>query len=165
MIDNIYICNHFINFQNIPMKRLLTLLVCVCLISTACFSQTKSSARFLSETTGADSSTVVNAALENQVVKVTRSATLLYFQVTATKVSGTTAGVIRLYGSNDKLAWKRVTATGTLAAGDSLNLANVTTRQSIIFKDNPSNYLYYRVGIQGSGTASTRVISTALVAQ
>ncbi len=150
------------------MKRLTTLL-CFVLISTACFSQTyaptKSVARFTSEMTGLDSSTVTNAVTENQFVKVAKPATTLWIQSTVRKVSGTTAGVIRLYGSNDKIGWKRITATGTLAAGDSLNLANVTTPQVIFFKDAPSNYLYYRVSLQQTGTAVSRLVSTAVSAQ
>lgn len=150
------------------MKRLSTLL-CLVLLTTACFSQnfaqTKSVSRFTSELTGADSSTVTNAVTENQIVKVAKPSAVLQIQVTVRKVSGTTGGVVRLFGSNDRLAWKRITATGSLAATDSLNVANVTAPQTIFFKDAPSNYLFYRVSLQQTGTAVSRLVSTAVSAQ
>jgi len=125
----------------------------------------KAVADFKSETTGKLLDTVVNATTKFQQVKVSKSASAVYFQATATKISGTTAGIVRLFGSNDGIAWKRVTATGTLSAADSLNLANVATPQTIFFKDAPSQYLFYRVSVAGSGTASTQFRSVAVADQ
>lgn len=148
------------------MKKLIGLLAFTVLLSTQCFSQQlKAVAPFLSETTGKELDTLVNATTKNQKVKVGSSASTLYIQATALKISGTTAGVVRLFGSNDGIAWKRVIAGGSLAAVDSLNLANVSTPQTIFFADTPSKYLFYRVAVTTTGTQSTQLRTTAVADQ
>jgi hypothetical protein len=158
--------NIHLHQQTQAMKKLLSSLALLVLVSTSAFSQQfKAVAPFLSETTGKDLDTLVNATTKNQKVKITVSASTLYIQATATKISGTTAGVVRLFGSNDGVAWKRVIVGGSLAAVDSLNLANVATPQTIFFSDAPSKYLFYRVAVTGAGTASTQLMAIAVADQ
>jgi hypothetical protein len=153
----------FITNTSKAMKKLIGLVAFMVLLCTTSFSQQlKAVAPFLSETTGKTLDTLVNATTKNQKVKVTASASKLFIQATATKISGTTAGVVRLFGSNDGIAWKRITAGASLAAVDSLNLANVATPQTIFFTDTPSQYLFYRVSVTGSGTASTQLRAIAV---
>ncbi|MCF2517141.1 hypothetical protein [Dyadobacter sp. CY351] len=146
------------------MKKLAFLLIGLCFASVSTFAQTKAVSSFISEYNGTKIDTVVNAGVKNQILKATRGASVLSIQVTATKISGTTAGVVRVFGSNDKQAWIRVQEAAALGAADSLNLANVAT-QTKLFKEQPSKFLYYRVAVTGSGTQSTKFITTAVGAQ
>lgn len=146
------------------MKKFLGFVAALVLLSGACFAQ-KAVASFKSETTQKTSDTLVNATTKYQRLSVTKPADVLSIQVTATKITGTTAGVIRLFGSNDGEAWVRVKDGAALAAGDSLNLSNVSTPQTILFTDKPSRFLYYRVGFVGSGTQSTRFKTTAVASK
>jgi hypothetical protein len=147
------------------MKRIFFLAVLACLGFSFCQAQPKGVSSFISETNFTKIDTVVNATTKGQILKAVNSATILNLQVTATKISGTTAGVVRAFGSNDKVAWERLTATGTLSAADSLNLTNVSTPQTKFFKDSPSKYLWYRVTVTGTGTASTKFSTVAVGGQ
>lgn len=146
------------------MKKLLNILTFLLLTVSVSIAQ-KAVVSFDSETNSTKIDTVVNATTKNQVLKVSKAADILSIQVTATKISGTTAGVVRLYGSNDKVAWVRIKAGASLAAVDSLNLANVSPAQTIIFYDQPSRYLWYRAALTGSGTASTQLKTVAVAAK
>lgn len=147
------------------MKRISTILLSLCLISTLCVGQQKGVSGFVSESNRTKIDTVVNATTKSQILQTVNPATVLSIQVTATKLTGTTAGVVRLFGSNDNEAWERITATGTLSAADSLVLTNISTPQTKFFRDNPSRYLWYKVTVQGSGTATTKFKTTAVSAR
>jgi hypothetical protein len=150
---------------NKTMKKLLFAVAALCLLSFTSFAQTKAVSSFISELNGTKADTVVNTATKYQVIKATSPASVLSIQVTATKISGTTAGVVRVFGSNDKVAWVRLLQGAALAAGDSLNLTNVANAQTKFFFDQPGRYLYYRVGVTGSGTASTKFSAVAVGAK
>lgn len=77
-------------------------------------------------------------------------------QPVVTKISGTAAGVVRLFGSLDGVNFVRVNAT------DSLNVANVSTAQTKIFTVAPSSYSYYRIGYTGTGTMACKLQSLAI---
>ena len=143
------------------MKRLSVLLILGMFSFTAALAQNKAVAEFNSETNLTTIDTVTNATVKNQVVKISNGWTTTNVQVTATKISGTAAGVVRIFGSNDKVAWERLTATGTLAATDSLNLANVSTPQTKFFAV-PGKYLWYRAAVTGSGTHTTQFRTTVV---
>lgn len=155
------------------MKKFIFLSLLALATMQVSFAQNKAVAKFTSETFPAISGqpnsidTVVttgSAVTKNQKLKSTRSASVFSVQVTATKISGTTAGIVRLYGSNDGVAWFRVKEGAALAAGDSLNLSNTASPQTIVFTDKPGRYLWYRAALTGSGTASTKFESTAVAA-
>ncbi|MCF0074045.1 hypothetical protein LZD49_26420 [Dyadobacter sp. CY261] len=147
------------------MKKSIFLSLCMVLLALSSFAQQKGVSKFKSEVNSTTIDTVVNATTKYQLFQSANAGNILTVQVTATKISGTTAGVVRLFGSNDKVAWVRVKEGAALAAVDSLNLANASTPQTIIFTEKPGRYLYYRVGITGSGTASTKFSSVAVNAR
>ena len=76
-----------------------------------------------------------------------------------TKISGTVAGVVRLFGSIDGVTYARIAAT------DSLNATNVAS-QGKLFNVLPSGgkwpYKYVRVSYTGTGTMSASFTSRAL---
>lgn len=130
-------------------------------ISGASAQTVKAVAPFKSETTGKLIDTTANATTKCQILEIKTYWTSNNVQVTATKVSGTAAGVVRLWVSNDKVGWLRSTATGTLAATDSLNLANVAGPQFKFFEVSPK-YAFYRACLTGSGTQATAFATTAV---
>jgi len=140
--------NHF------KMKTLLRGICLVALIITTALSSQAQVKNFLTAT-----STVTNTEVKTIDYKVL-NAGAVKVTATAVKATGTPGGVVRLFGSNDKVSWTRFTASGTLAAGDSLILTNVATPQSITFKETASNYLYYRLTLTGSGTQTTAYTTT-----
>ncbi|MBO9611060.1 MAG: hypothetical protein J7619_00110 [Dyadobacter sp.] len=145
------------------MKKFIFLSLCMVLIALSTFAQTKGVSSFTSEANSTKIDTVVNATTKYQVLKAANSGDILTVQVTATKISGTTTGgIIRLYGSNDKVAWVRVKEGAALAAADSLILTNVSTPQTIVFTEKPGRYLWYRVAVLGAATSSTKFSSVAV---
>lgn len=71
-------------------------------------------------------------------------------QVTTTKVSGTVAGTITLYGSIDGALYSAITTEETQTAMATAALANATTTFHFRLRDSP--YQYYKVGVAGGTT-------------
>lgn len=147
------------------MKKFIFLTVVALATMQASFAQTKAVAKFKSVYNGTAIDTAVNTQIKNMDLKVTKPADVITIQAIATKISGTTAGVVRAWVSNDGINWTRFKEGASLAAGDSLNLANATGAQQIIFTDRPSRYLFYRVAISQAGTASTKFSAVAVSAK
>lgn len=134
------------------MKKILTLIVAFALSVTMAFAQT-GSGKLLSSPTHVPTDTVVNTATKNQsiAVGIGKVATI---QTTLTKISGTAAGVVRLFGSLDNVNWVRVNPT------DSLTMTDVATKTKA-FVVTPGAFTYYRIGYTGVGTMSVKLNSQA----
>lgn len=104
--------------------------------------------------------TVVNATAKTQSsVSMPAAWNTVGVTVAITKISGTVAGVVRLFGSIDGVTYARIAAT------DSLNATNVAS-QGKLFNVLPSGgkwpYKYVRVSYTGTGTMSASFTSRAL---
>lgn len=99
--------------------------------------------------------TITNATTKTQYASITGFQDVLTIQTTITKISGTTAGAVYLYGSLDNVNYVKI-ATDTLA------LANVSTAQVKLWNVNPSTVQYYQVRVVPTGTQSTKIQSYAI---
>lgn len=137
------------------MKKLTTILLSCALLFTAVAAHAQSG-YFKRASDSKLQDTVVNAATSNLQLPIAGYQNVVSVQAFVTKLTGTTAGVVRLYGSLDGTNYVRANAT------DSLILANAAGVQTKIFivKDNP--YAYYRIGTAGSGTQTTKVQAYAI---
>lgn len=112
---------------------------------------------FRSSTNTTTTDTVTNAGVK---LLVTPSTPQFYntvgVGVVVTKISGTSAGVVRLMGSLDGINYFRVNPT------DSLNVGNVTPAQSKAFIVTSYAYKYLGVQYTGTGTMAAKITSKAL---
>lgn len=99
--------------------------------------------------------TISNATVKTQYASITGFQNIVTIQTVVTKISGTTAGAVYLYGSLDNVNYVRI-------ATDSLLLANVSTAQSKIWLVAPSQVQYYQMRIVPSGTQSTKIQTYAI---
>jgi hypothetical protein len=136
------------------MKRFLTLAILVTGLSVASFAQANSG-YMKSSPTHANTDTLTNAATVTQTIAIPGYNAVVTIQPVITRVTGTAAGVVRLFGSIDGTNYVRVNPT------DSLLMTNVAT-QSKIFTISPSAYTHYRITVAGSGTQSSRVLTPVI---
>lgn len=99
--------------------------------------------------------TVSNATVKTQYASITGFQNIVTIQTELTKISGTTAGAVYLYGSLDNVTYVRLVT-------DSLLLSNVSTVQSKIWLVQPSSVQYYQVRVVPSGTQSTNIKTYAI---
>jgi hypothetical protein len=142
------------------MKKLLTF--CGLLIALSAFTVSAQSAYMVSQTNGTTLDTVTNTGVRLQKVPVAGFQNVVSIQTLLVSKTGTPAGVVRLYGSNDGVKFVRIptiTKTGTIAI-DSLTVdANTLSKIWII----PTHaYTYYQAGFTGSGTESTTMQNYAI---
>ena len=149
----------------IIMKKFLTLAIAVCLSVGIASAQTTSGSVVLKSTpTHAPTDTVVNAGVKNQVAAISVVNNAVSIQVDVLKISGTTGGFVRVYGSNTGVGYDRIStikpdgSTGI----DSLAVGNVSTLQTKIFRIAVPIYSYYRVTYTGTGTMSAKLNSLAV---
>lgn len=121
-------------------------------VSVALAQSTSGSAVLKSSVDHAATDTVVNAATVYQAGAVSFANNHVAVQTTLTKISGTAAGVVRLYGSLDGTNYVRIAPT------DSLIVSNVAS-QSKIFQVPSGGYSYVRAGYTGTGTMSVKMNS------
>lgn len=106
----------------------------------------------LSSTGHASTDTLTNAGTVSQLKQITGYHKVLSIQTTITKVTGTPAGTVVLYGSLDGTTYDTIPGT------ERFTITNVAT-QTIIWPLGESRYVYYKVVTAGSGTQSSRVKS------
>lgn len=99
--------------------------------------------------------TITNATVKTQYASITGFQNIVTIQTELTKISGTTAGAVYLYGSLDNVTYVRLVP-------DSLLLSNVSTVQSKIWLVQPSSVQYYQVRVVPSGTQSTNIKTYAI---
>lgn len=120
------------------MKKLLTL----CLLA---FVAIAVNAQFGSAALNADTSHwIINTGTSTKYIKASAGYNAMGMQFVVTKVSGTMAGTIKVYGSLDG---SHYTLTAT---ADSMNIAESNLHKIIKFDTTP--YVYYKVVATGSGT-------------
>lgn len=107
--------------------------------------------------------TLVNAATSNVQLGIAGYQETLTIQSLHTKLTGTTAGTVFLYASNDGTNYVRIPSVksdGTVGR-DSLILANTAGVQSKLFTlakpMSGSPYAYYQIRTVGTGTQTTKV--------
>lgn len=139
------------------MKKLT--LFCGLLIALSAFTITAKaqSAYFVSQTNGTTLDTVTNAGVRLQKLPIAGYQANVGIQVVVANLTGTIAGFVRVYGSDDGINFVRIPTQkddGSVAI-DSMKV-DVNTL-SKIFRIPPTGhyYTYYRTGFTGSGTQTT----------
>ena len=147
------------------MKKLT--LFCGLLIALSAFTIAPvkaQSAYFISQTNGTTLDTVTNTGTRLQKLPIAGYQDNIGIQVKLTNLTGTIAGVVRVYGSTDGVNFVRIPTQkddGSIAI-DSLNVnANATSK---LFRIPPkqSHCTYYQVGFTGSGTEATTIKTFAI---
>lgn len=116
-------------------------------------TETKAQSGYLLSSAGhASTDTLTNAGSVAQIKQITGYHKVLSIQTTVTKVTGTPAGTVVLYGSLDGVTYDTIPST------ERFTITNVST-QTIVWPLGVSNYAYYKVLTTGSGTQSSRVKS------
>lgn len=95
--------------------------------------------------TVASADTLTNADTTSKVLTVSGGFSSLSFQVNVTRLSGTAAGTVVLYASND--------GTNYVSTGDTLTLSNQVTNTATWNVGLPA-FAYYKVIAISSGTVS-----------
>lgn len=141
------------------MKKLLSLISGVAICLTLAFSTAHAQSGYLQAADGnvKTADTIANAGTAFLSIGISGYQNVVSIQPLVTKISGTTAGTLRLFGSLDGTNYTRINATT-----DSLVLTNVAGVQTKIFVVPNSPYSYYRVQVTGSGTQSTKVQAFAI---
>lgn len=140
------------------MKKLLSILTLGLLFAIALPKESNAQANTVylkSATSHVSTDTITNATVKTQYASISGYQDVLTIQTVVTKISGTTAGAVYLYGSLDNVNYVRI-------ATDSLLLANVSTAQSKIWNVNPSTVQYYQLKVVPSGTQSTKIVTKAI---
>lgn len=104
---------------------------------------------------GAVTDTVANTGAGTISARVFGAQSAVALQAVLKKVSGTTAGTVRLFASIDGVNYDRINKT------DSLVASNVASQSKIFLVQTPA-YNYYRIVYVGSGSHSTVLSATAL---
>lgn len=94
--------------------------------------------------TVASADTLANTDTTSKIINVTDGWASLAIQPVVTKLSGTAAGVVRLYGSVDGVNY--------VATGDTLAISGTTS--STIWSAGVPKYAYYKIYATSSGTVS-----------
>ncbi len=126
------------------MKKILSILICAVCLMLAYSTAHAQSASATAMTKGV-ATALVNTASDSATIKVTSAYTSASFQSVVTKVSGTPAGTVKLYGSLDGTNFVNIAST------DSLIITNVA-KCTHIWNVAPSKYLWYRLVAVGAGT-------------
>lgn len=134
------------------MKRTLFLLA-FSLVSVLAIGQ--SSEAVLRKSTGAATDTVSNTGSGTLSFRAFGAPDAVAVQAVLTKVSGTTAGTVRLFASIDGVNYDRINKA------DSLVATNVAAQSKIFLVPSPA-YNFYRVVYAGSGSHSTVLSAVAL---
>ena len=77
----------------------------------------------------------------------------LTFTIKGTKTSGTVAGTVTIWGSNDNSRWYAVYGASTSALADTVTTQNLTDASvDLQFIVNKTRYRYYRIRVITTGT-------------
>ena len=125
------------------MKKIISILFLVAFVAFATIAQSGSAVKMAV----AAGDTITNTGTASKIIKVTGGYSTLSIQPIITNVSGTGAGTVTIYGSNDGVNY--------LALGDTLGARNTTTTTKLFKYDLPE-YTYYKVTFTGSGTMVSR---------
>lgn len=141
------------------MKKLFTLAIALIMTVSLASAQSSSGSTILRSTpTHVPTDTVSNAGTKSQYAKISVINSKVGIQVDLTTISGTPAGVIRLFATiNDGSTTKkyvRILKTDSLVVG--------TTALSKQFIITDPLYTDYQVQFVGSGTQSTKMNSIAV---
>ena len=126
------------------MKKIISLLFLVAFVASAAFGQT-----FVPGTGSATQAvviagdTITNTGTAYKIIKVTGGYQDLAIQPVLTKVSGTAAGTVTIYGSLDGINY--------VTLGDTLGERDATTVTKL-FKYTDPAYTYYKISYTGTGT-------------
>ena len=137
------------------MKKLITSLFAAALLFVAVNTQAQSG-YFKRASDSKTTDTLSNAATSNLQLPISGYQNIVSIQPLVTKLTGTTAGVARLYASLDGTNYVRINVT------DSLLLTNVAGVQTKIFTVANSPYAFYQIRTVGSGTQTTKIQAYAI---
>lgn len=135
------------------MKKLLIILVAIISVALTSSAQT-----LMPETDPAGATSTVNTNADTSYHTLDMAGNvynfnLLNFYIKGTKTSGTVAGAVTLWGSNDNSRWFAVYGASTAAMADTVTTQSLTDASvSLQFLVNKTWYRYYRVRVITSGT-------------
>ncbi len=139
------------------MKKLLSFALMVLMVTSMAFAQTTTGkASMKSTSTHVDTDTAVNTTPKLQKLFTTGNATntIMSFQCDLTTISGTPAGVIRLFASNNGSRYNRILPTDSLIV-DAAHLSKTFVVTNPIYTD-------YYIQYTPSGTVSMKMNSVAV---
>ena len=140
------------------MKKLF-LVAILCAFTVLAHAQ---SGYFVSNSNGTTLDTVTNTAVKTQKLPIAGYQDIVSIQVKLTNISGTTGGVVRLYGSTDGTTFVRiptVTDAGATAIDSLTANANALSK---VFRLPTHAYTYYQVGYTGTGTMAVKLQTFAI---
>src|SRR5688572_12264323 len=142
------------------MKKLASILLMFS-ITLAIVSITPNQAKAqvtMAETDPAGATSTVNTNADTSYHTISLAAQtfnydVLTFTVKGTKTSGTVAGAVTLWGSNDNTRWYAVYGASTAAFTDTVASQNLTDASvDLAFHVNKTRFRYYRIRVITSGT-------------
>lgn len=145
------------------MKRFVILVALTAFTLSAAFSQTAptvpanlggvTTGNLKSTPTHAVGDTLTDAGTKSQIIWLKNYVGIVTIQTTLTRLSGTLAGTVALYGSVNNVGYSLIDTATTLT--------NVASKV-LLWKIAPSHFEYYKVVMTGSGTQSVKIISPAI---
>lgn len=142
------------NFKSKSMKKFFYLFLAVVLIMTTASVAKSQVVRFRSDSTGAVYDTTSGSSTESQYAVFNGTGKSVAVQVMWTRLSGTAAGTMYLYASND--------GSNYVATGDSATISNAASGGVLLKTFAPLPWLYLKVVYAGSGTMSVKWNTTAM---
>lgn len=140
------------------MKNLLRIGICgIALLCASLVTANAQSAYFVSQANGSTIDTVTNTSTKLQKLPIAGYQDNIGIQVILTSLTGTIAGTVRLFGSNDGIKFVRIptlTDAGAVAL-DSLKVDVNTTSKIFRIPISGSFYVYYQAAYQSTTTQAT----------
>jgi len=136
------------------MKK-IALIIALAAVSSIAFSQAPITGQgYLKSTpTHAVTDTAVATTPLNQYFTLPGYWDQVTVQSTFTKISGTVAGTVSLFGSIDNVGFSLISSANTLTDGAS---------QTFTWVISPSSYKYYKITVTPTGTSSAKWVSPIL---
>lgn len=141
------------------MKKLFLIAAMLLISAVAVHAQ---SGYFISESNGTTLDTVTNTGVKLQKLPISGYQDIVSIQVKLTNISGTTGGVVRLYGSTDGTNFVRIPTVTDAGATAIDSLSANTNAISKVFRLPTHAYTYYRIGYTGASTMAVKLQTFAI---
>lgn len=141
------------------MKKLF--LIATMLLAFAALSNAQS-AYFVSNSNGTTLDTVTNTGVKSQKLPISGYQDVVSIQAVLTNISGTTGGVVRLYGSTDGTNFVRIPTVNDAGAVAIDSLSANANALSKVFRIPTHSYTYYQISYTGAGTMAVKLKTFAI---
>jgi hypothetical protein len=134
------------------MKNFILMLICA--IGLAFASTSESKAQLIDLSVSAAEDTLTDAGTSNLTTTIQGQRSVITFQLSVSRVSGTAAGTAKLQGS--------INGTNFFDIGSAYTITNVASQHNVwIVTQSP--YTFYRINIVGAGTQVIAPTGKALI--